>query len=124
MQDLRQQVEGKSEAIRNLMTLFHAFRVLSDYEATALLARLRLGASLGELMAVVASLQVPDTYAGSSQQDVPYPYPPSSTGPDSPTPSVTQSAPSQHQDLDLDMDQIDPFLEDAYQTHMSRFPYD
>ena len=57
MQNLQQQLESKSGEHSKLMNLFNAFQHGSDYEATTLLARLRLGANVDDLLSLVGSTQ-------------------------------------------------------------------
>lgn len=57
MQNLQQQLDTMSVDYGDLKGLFHVLQTGTDQEATALLARLRIGQSREELMASVASLQ-------------------------------------------------------------------
>lgn len=58
MQNLQQQLEGKTGEHTKLVNLFNAMQRGSDQEATTLLARLRLGADVDDLLTMVEATQV------------------------------------------------------------------
>ena len=50
MQNFQQQLETKTEEHAKMVSLFNALQHGSDYEATTILARLRLGANIDDLV--------------------------------------------------------------------------
>ena len=65
MQNLQHKLDTTNEDYRRLSTLLEAFRTSTDYEATSLLARFRLGESIDDL---VMSLEPAPVSVLQSQQ--------------------------------------------------------
>ena len=57
MQNLQQQLGAKTEDYDRLMNLFNALSERSDHEATTLLARIRLGEPVQNLIATIEAAQ-------------------------------------------------------------------
>ena len=67
MQHLQQQIENKNQNLNRLMDLFNALQNGTDHEATTLLARLRLGESIDDLLSSVQPNQPSSSEALSTE---------------------------------------------------------
>lgn len=68
MQNLQNQLDTKSEDYSRLMQLFNALQQGSDHVATTILARLRLGESLENLIAMIEKIEQ-EEYVGPDPID-------------------------------------------------------
>lgn len=121
MQDLQLQLDDKTEDYDQLMELFNAFRELSDYEATNLLARFRLGENIEELR---ASLKAQEGLTASSTASEYSPLSPEFAQPvwsmyTTTSPSMTSSQTLPDVIHSQEQDMIDPLLKQEQDQYMS-----